>query len=221
MPRNATALAREMEAMWNAADAEGRDLTPGERSQMEELVKAATSQHNIEKQMREIGGGGPSFVTRTDPNWSNTAGGPGDVFVKSAAYQKVADPSGRGQRWTTGPIEVLSTQLLHKGTLLETGAGGPGGGMVPPMYQPGVVDKLFEPLGVRDVFGQTTTTASQVRYIVEGTALSGAAGVAEAGTKPESTIAHVRGRGTREKDRHDAPDFGRVPRGRPIDPVAI
>ena len=57
------------------------------------------------------------------------------------------------------------------------------------MYQPGVVDKLFEPLGVRDVFGQTTTTASQVRYIVEGTALSGAAGVAEAGTKPESTIA--------------------------------
>jgi Phage capsid family len=52
-----------------------------------------------------------------------------------------------------------------------------------------VVDKLFEPLGVRDVFGQSTTTASQVRYVVEGTGLSGAAGVAEAGVKPESTIA--------------------------------
>jgi HK97 family phage major capsid protein len=100
------------------------------------------------------------------------------------------DPSGRGQTWTTGPVEVSAMPLtLMKGTLLETGAGGPGGGLVPPMYQPGVVDKLFEPLGVRDVFGQSTTTASQVRYVVEGTALSGAAGVAEAGVKPESTIA--------------------------------
>jgi HK97 family phage major capsid protein len=62
-------------------------------------------------------------------------------------------------------------------------------GLVAPFYQPGVVDKLFEPLGVRDVFGQSTTTASQVRYVIEGTALSGAAGVAEAGVKPESTIA--------------------------------
>jgi hypothetical protein len=44
---------------------------------------------------------------------------------------------------------------------------------------------VLEPLGVRDVFGQSTTTASQVRYVNEGTALSGAAGVAEAGTKPE------------------------------------
>ena len=49
--------------------------------------------------------------------------------------------------------------------------------------------KLFEPLGVRDVFGSSTTTASQVRYVVEGTATNAAAGVAEAGTKPESTIA--------------------------------
>jgi HK97 family phage major capsid protein len=39
------------------------------------------------------------------------------------------------------------------------------------------------------VFGQSTTTASQMRYVVEGTALSGAAGVAEGGTKPEATIA--------------------------------
>ena len=38
------------------------------------------------------------------------------------------------------------------------------------------------------MFGQSTTSASQVRYIVEGTATSAAAGVAEGGTKPESTL---------------------------------
>ncbi len=34
-------------------------------------------------------------MTVTDPNsnWSHTAGGQGDVFIKSAAYQKVADPA--------------------------------------------------------------------------------------------------------------------------------
>jgi HK97 family phage major capsid protein len=189
-----------MEAMWNAADAEGRDLTPGERSQMEDLVAATKSMHSIEQQMREIGGGAPSFVTRMDPNHSFAGGGPGDVFVKSQGYQRIQDASGRGQTWSTGPIEVSKVPLMqrlpasnafemYKGTLLETGVGGPGGGLVAPFYQPGVVDKLFEPLGVRDVFGQSTTTASQVRYVIEGTALSGAAGVAEAGVKPESTIA--------------------------------
>jgi hypothetical protein len=125
--------------------------------------------------------GSVSFVTRQDGG-AAISGGPGDVFVKSAGYQRISDPAGRGQSWSTGPVEVSKAQftLLTKGTILETTAGGPGGGMVPPMYQPGVVDKLFEPLGVRDVFGQSTTTASQTRYVVEGTALSGAAGVADA-----------------------------------------
>jgi hypothetical protein len=41
---------------------------------------------------------------------------------------------------------------------------------------------------VADVFGQSTVNASQVRYIVEGTATNSAAGVAEGGTKPESTL---------------------------------
>jgi HK97 family phage major capsid protein len=68
--------------------------------------------------------------------------------------------------------------------------GGPGGGLIPPAFQPGIVSKLFEPLGVADVFGSSQTTASQMRYEVEGTATSAAAGVAEGGTKPESTVAY-------------------------------
>ncbi len=81
------------------------------------------------------------------------------------AYQQVKSPDTRGQTWTTGPVEVSSVQVMTKGTVLEPGVGGPGGGLVPPLYQPGVVSKLFEPLGVRDVFGSSQTTASQVRYV--------------------------------------------------------
>jgi hypothetical protein len=77
---------------------------------------------------------------------------------------------------------------MFKGTVLETTVGGPGGGPVAPYYEPGIVSKLFEPLGVAQLFGSSQTVASQVRYVNEGTALSGAAGVAEAGPKPESTI---------------------------------
>jgi HK97 family phage major capsid protein len=190
MPKTAKALVSEIEGIWDAAERENRGLTADERQYMEGLVDEAKSQNEIEKKIREIGGAGPSFVTATDPNWSPTGGGPGDMFVKSAAYQRVADPAGRGQTWSTGPVEVSSAPFaLVKGTMLETTVGGPGGGMVPPMYQPGVVDKLLEPLGVADVFGQSQTSASQVRYVNEGTATSAAAGVAEAGVKPESTIA--------------------------------
>ena len=130
----------------------------------------------------------------TDPNWSPTGGGPGDVFVASKGYQQIQDPAGRGQQWSTGPVEVAKgmPHTLLKGTLLETAGGaGPGGGLVPPQYAPGIVDKLFEPLGVADVFGQSTVNTSHARYVVEGTATNAAAGVAEAAAKPESTLGYT------------------------------
>jgi HK97 family phage major capsid protein len=199
MPRTAKQYAEELQGVWDRADAEGRDLTPGERAHVEQLIESAKSMQRIEQEMRDLGGSGSSFVTRMDPNWSNTTGGPGDRFIASKAYQKIADPSGRGQSWSTGPVEVSSGPLMqrmpasnafemYKGTLVESGVGGPGGGLVPPYFEPGVVSKLFEPLGVSEVFGSSQTSASQVRYVVEGTALSGAAGVAEAAAKPESTL---------------------------------
>jgi hypothetical protein len=85
---------------------------------------------------------------------------------------------------------MISVPMEMKGTLLESNSGGPGGGLTPPGYVPGVVSKLFEPLGVADLFGQSQTSASQVRYIVEGTATSGAAGVAEGAVKPESNLVY-------------------------------
>ena len=71
--------------------------------------------------------------------------------------------------------------------MLESGQGA--GFTITPQVAPGVVSKLFQQLGVADAFSPAQTTASSVRYITEGTATSGAAGVAEAGTKPASDLA--------------------------------
>jgi len=196
MPRNAKQLADAMEEMWARAEREGRDLAADERSQMEVLIDAAKQQHSIEQQIKQMDPGAPLAGLMNGGGggggWGEAQalrGGPGDVFVASKGYQLIRDPGSRPQSFSSGLIEVSNVPLERKGTLLETGVGGPGGGLVPPAYQPGVVSKLFEPLGVADVFAQSQTTGSQIRYVVEGTATNAAAGVAEAGSKPESTIA--------------------------------
>jgi HK97 family phage major capsid protein len=180
-----------MEAMWTRAEREGRDLTAGERSHMEELVEAAKSQHSIEQEIKGLSRDiGAPLLTGFGVNGTGAArgGGPGDVFVASKGYQDIRDAGSRPQSFSSGLIEVSRTPLSMKGTLLESTSGGPGGGLTPASYAPGVVEKLFEPLGVADVFSSSTTTGSQIRYVVEGTATNAAAGVAEAGSKPESTL---------------------------------
>jgi HK97 family phage major capsid protein len=104
-------------------------------------------------------------------------------FGKSAGYRSIKGD--RPQTWTTGKVEV---PYQFKGTLLETTAGGPGGGLVPPDYRAGVVETLFQPLTVADLLNTENTTGSQIRYTVEGTATNSAAAVAEGGVKPESTV---------------------------------
>jgi HK97 family phage major capsid protein len=148
-------------------------------------IEALRHDLNIDSRLRELDGG---------ESWARSAldeisfGQPGDIFVRSGEYAKICDPASRPQRFSTSPVEVSSGPLSLKGTLTESGTGGPGGVLVPPGYQPGIVSTLFEPLGVADIFGQSTTNASQMRYVVEGTADSGAAGVAEGAPKPESTL---------------------------------
>ena len=51
-----------------------------------------------------------------------------------------------------------------------------------------MVDKLFQQLTVADLLLSGQARTNSLRYVVEGTATSGAAGVAEAGLKPESTL---------------------------------
>jgi hypothetical protein len=56
------------------------------------------------------------------------------------------------------------------------------------MVENGLVATLFQPLSVVDLLPRSQVDTSVVRYMLEGTAVSAAAGVAEAGVKPESTI---------------------------------
>ena len=185
--KSAKTLVAEAQRILERADVAARDLTQNERAEVESLLVEAKSAKRVEDLGRELGGGMNNVFT--DSHAGDGAGGPGDRFVKSPEYKRIKDPGSRGQNWGTGPIRVSQVALSAKGTLLETGVGGPGGGLVPPYYQPGAVSKLFEPLGVAELFGSSQVTASQIRYVTEGTATSGAAGVAEAGVKPESTIA--------------------------------
>jgi HK97 family phage major capsid protein len=112
----------------------------------------------------------------------------GEQFTDSKAYKDSIDEyrsSGRlRQGFSTGAVA-----LEAKGTLLE-GAGGGGGAVAAtvPQVVPGVVDKLFQRLTFADLILQGQASTNSFRYVVEGTATSGAAGVAEGGTKPESTL---------------------------------
>src|SRR5829696_5645664 len=176
--------------MWARVDREGRDLTASERAQMQDLIDAAKSQHGIEQEIKELGHelGGPLLGSMGVTGSTTFGGGIGDVFVASKGWNEIADPGTRPQTWSTGAVEVPPFQT-KAGTLFE-GTGGQGAGLVPvPQVIPGIVDKLFEPLGVADVFPSGQTTTSNLRYIVEGTATNAAAGVAEGGTKPASDLA--------------------------------
>ena len=193
-------LAREAQRLFRQADAENRPLSADERSYAQQLVDEAQEVGRAEKSIHDIGValGSPGGAYPDPFADRGAAGGVGDAFVQSKGWQAIADPGTRPQQWSTGAIEVPpfrkgSSYRTKAGTLLE-GVGAPGtgtgGGLIPvPEVIPGVVETLFEPLGVADVFAQGQTASNTCRYIVEGTAVSGASGVAEGGLKPASDLA--------------------------------
>jgi HK97 family phage major capsid protein len=199
----------------------GRDLTDDERETISENVRLVrgplqdqlkTAQADLKavEESRELGRSiGPSVPSvdasvKSEPQdryFQNMQAGNkslGDAFIESAGYKQAIDQyrsSGRLESgFSTGPVS-----LEMKGTLLEgsssPGSGSGGGMLTVPQVVPGVVDTLFQRLTVADLFLSGQTSGNTIRYVVEGTATSGAAGVAEAGTKPESTL----GLGTRDE----------------------
>jgi HK97 family phage major capsid protein len=186
-------LADQIQAIWDAVDNEGRDPTRDEQAEVKGLldkIERLKADHDTAERIRAMG------VSIGAPDASLPEGafgsGPGDQFVASAGYKSLSDPGTRPQRWTTGAIEVSSSTPIglqtKSGTLYESGQGA---GLIPtPEVIGGVVSKLFEPLGVADLFPSSPAQTSSVRYIVEGTATSGAAGVAEGGLKPTSDFAY-------------------------------
>jgi HK97 family phage major capsid protein len=168
---------REAVAISEQAEHEGRQMTAEEYAKGRELHQRALADAG-ETKAWFTGSGELSNGVRLGGGASHGPG-LGDMFVESKAYQQIKDPANRGQQWSTGPVE-----LQTKTTLTTT----PGTALTPPQYQPGIVETLFQPTGFADLFGQDTTTASQVRYVVESTATNAAAGVAEGGLKPESSF---------------------------------
>jgi HK97 family phage major capsid protein len=187
-------LVRQVRAVSKSADLEGRELKRAEKVELHRLldevdnVKSAIA---VEGQVDSFGRaiGAPGSSGPQVGGQSSTYGAPGDVFVASEGYKSVCDPGSRPQRWTSGAVPVSSTAIQTKaGTLYESGQGA--GFVATPQVIPGVVSKLFEPLGVADLFPSSPAETSSLRYIVEGTATSGAAGVAEGGAKPTSDFAY-------------------------------
>jgi hypothetical protein len=184
------------------ADSLGRPTTYDERVVIDELLADAEASREAEKSIRDMGiqlGGG----------WSSAAGdgryegdygygsSPGEVFTNSSGWKSLFGAGReRPQQWSTGVIPITSgpPYLSLKGTLGESAstAIGPaiGGGafVATPQVIPGVVSILTRPLSVEQAFGAGLATGANVRYITEGTATSGAAGVAEGAAKPESQL---------------------------------
>jgi HK97 family phage major capsid protein len=174
------------------AESEDRPLTSSETRELERVLDMAEEAREHEARIKQISDelGSPGSVT-SDFGPSPSGLTPGEAFVQSAEYRKIKSPEGRGQSWSTGLVDC---GMQVKGTLLE-GTGSPGsgtgGGLVPaPQVIPGVVEKLFQPLALEDLLLSGQATGPVVRYAVEGTASSAAAGVAEGGLKPESTLAY-------------------------------
>jgi HK97 family phage major capsid protein len=127
-----------------------------------------------------------------------TAADPGSRFIESQGYKNLFGPhAARSETWTTGLIDVTDGPMQFKGTLGEQGAISGGGIGLPggagaltsiPQLVSGIATTLFQPLTIESLLSANLADSPTVRFVVEGTATSGATGVSEGGTKPESTL---------------------------------
>jgi HK97 family phage major capsid protein len=183
-------LVHEAQRRIKTIESEHRDPTADEYAEIEGLLDEAHAASQLERKSRDVFA---QFDVPGGVSAGNTAAAlsPGQRFTEAAGFKDLFGPGGaRGQQWTTGMIDVTDGAQF-KGTLGEQGSGLPIGGgafVSVPQVVPGVVQKLFQPLSIEALLSSGVTDAPTVRYLVEGTATSAAAGVAEGGTKPESTI---------------------------------
>jgi HK97 family phage major capsid protein len=158
-------LLLEAKSITGAATKAGRGMTDAERLRVDGLL----AQVETEKQIVALGG--------SDLGGDDSGKSAGELLVK--ALQGVNYRSSAA--WTSGPVEF-------KATLTSTGVGSEGNGLLQPDVQGGILPLLTQPLSIADLMGSAQTTGNLVRYMVEKTATSGAAGVPESGEKPESTL---------------------------------
>jgi HK97 family phage major capsid protein len=170
-------LSTQIQKLWDRADKEGRPLSTDERFQIEQLVERVEQAKAIEDQLAPFDTGVSFNRGIGEPTHGQ---GLGDQFIESKGYKSIQDAASRGQNWSTGAVE-----LETKGTLLTS----PGTAITPAGYTPGIVQTLFQRPYLADLIPTSQAPGNPVRFVSESTATNAAAAVAEAGLKPESTLA--------------------------------
>ena len=179
------AILGEVHALLDRADAEGRELTASEMQQYETLMSRVKHAGEIEQKMRELNGGP---VTSAGPAFGASRGGdPGTRFIESEGYKQHQERRQPRPDVDVRPRRGRRPASRAKGTLLESPGGG-GGAFVPVPSLAGHRRHAVPAAGARGPAHRGQATGNTVRYITKGTATSGAAGVAEGGLKPESTL---------------------------------
>jgi hypothetical protein len=116
-------LAREAQAVFEAADRQGRSLTADERIHVESLLDRAQEAKGFATRLSNLGA---VDLHTFDNYWDGASTDtPGAAFVRSDGYQRIKNAESRPQNWSSGLVEVSTIPLSAKGTLLE-GAGAPG-----------------------------------------------------------------------------------------------
>lgn len=192
----------EIKDIWKKAEDEDRETTADERGEVEERLKAIETLKGkkgdiedaikVEERVNALSGklgetepafAAPRVTNEPNPQLKTL----GEMFIESEGF-KSAKANGFSGRWSTGMVDLQAKGTLLEGTGATPGTGGALGAPIPQMV-PGVVEKMFQRLTVADLIASGTTNSNTLRYVVEGTATSGAAGVLEGGAKPESTLA--------------------------------
>jgi HK97 family phage major capsid protein len=178
--------------MLKAIAAEGREPTASEYTEIEGLLDEAQAAWGVEKKLKSIGQalGAPGGISAGEAAAFSLS--PGERFVQSPGYKDLFGAgAARGDSWTTGLIEVGPPRGMEmKGTLGEGGLPATGGQpfVSVPQLVPGAVTTLFQPMTIESLLSSGVADSPTVRFLTEGTATNAATGVAEGGTKPESTL---------------------------------
>lgn len=182
-------LAREVQELFKQADLEGRPLSAQERTYAQGLLDQAEEIGGVARQFHELGKslGAPGWSANVGGGAAFSGGDPGARFVGSEGFKSITGGR-RGQTFSTGPVDLGSPHTMFKGTLLELGGGGADAFVATPQVVPGVFNMLSQPLSIEAALLSGQANTASLRYITQGTATSGAGGVAEGSAKPESTL---------------------------------
>lgn len=180
-------MLKEAHSLSAKAESENRSLASEERERAEELLSEVNEKRieisnmedneSLQKAIREMNG---SLNRERESVQQPEIKSLGDAFVKSEAYKALKEAGSRPNQWTTGAIEI---PWDGKATMTTTASP-----VIQPDKQPGVLEKLFQPLRIADLLQSGQTDSNVVRYVEETTATNAADATAEAAAKPESTL---------------------------------